>query len=149
MRNSYTVLSDEKSKIGSFCFVFSYYHFFVKNPINAASILTSTQYIKLEVLSKKSEFRLKSKANILLLSFEQYKYFASSIFWRRRRDSPASLLRSAARTRAPKQSPGLFLCFALPFSNLALYKKTGAQKCTCFLYGGDGEIRTRGGLLPN
>ena len=62
-------------------------------------------------------------------------------FWRRWRDSPASLPRSAARTRAPKQSTGLFLCFALPFSNLFILKKN-KHKSACSFFGADGEIRT-------
>ena len=62
-------------------------------------------------------------------------------FWRRWRDSPASLPRSAARTRAPKQSTGLFLCFALPFSNLFI-KKKNKHKSACSFFGADGEIRT-------
>ena len=44
--------------------------------------------------------------------------------------SPGELPRSPARNRAPKQSTGLFLCFALPFSNLSLYKKETATKVT-------------------
>ena len=63
----------------------------------------------------------------------QFAFYITTI-WRRRRDLPASLLRSAARTRAPKQSPGLFLCFALPFSNLALYKKQVHKSAPVFLW---------------
>ena len=48
-------------------------------------------------------------------------------------DSPASLPRSAARTRAPKQSTGLFLCFALPFSNLFIKKRTSTKVLVLFL----------------
>ena len=55
------------------------------------------------------------------------------LFWRRWRDSPASLPRSAARTRAPKQSTGLFLCFALPFSNLFIKKRTSTKVLVLFL----------------
>ena len=61
-------------------------------------------------------------------------YFgADGLFWRRWRDSPASLPRSAARTRAPKQSAGLFLCFALPFSNLFIKKRTSTKVLVLFL----------------
>ena len=66
-----------------------------------------------------------------------------AVFWRRWRDSPGSLPRSPARTRAPKQSPGLFLTptgFAL-FESLFLQKKQQAQNACCF-FGADGEIRT-------
>src|SRR5699024_4870755 len=70
----------------------------------------------------------------LALYKKQVHKSAPAFLWRRRRDSPASLLRSAARTRPPKQSPGLFLCFALPFSNLALYKKQVHKSAPAFLW---------------
>jgi len=56
------------------------------------------------------------------------------LFLAQMKSSPGSLSRSPARTRAPKQSTGLFLCFALPFSNLFYYikKKEQAQKCLFF-----------------
>ena len=65
------------------------------------------------------------------------------LFLAQMKSSPGSLSRSPARTRAPKQSTGLFLCFALPFSNLFYYiKKKNKHKSACSFLGADEEIRT-------
>ena len=57
------------------------------------------------------------------------------LFLAQMKSSPGSLSRSPARTRAPKQSTGLFLCFALPFSNLFYYikKRTSTKVLVLFL----------------
>ena len=57
------------------------------------------------------------------------------LFLAQMKRSPGSLSRSPARTRAPKQSTGLFLCFALPFSNLFYYikKRTSTKVLVLFL----------------
>ncbi len=56
----------------------------------------------------------------------------------------------SARTRAPKQSTGLFLSLSdCPVRISRLYNKKTNPKGFAFFIGGDGEIRTRGGLLPN
>ena len=62
--------------------------------------------------------------------------------------SPVELPRSPARTRAPKQSTGLFLCFALPFSNLSLYKKETATKVTVSFWRRWRDSNSRGGCPP-
>ena len=62
-------------------------------------------------------------------------------------DSPASLPRSAARTRAPKQSTGLFLCFALPFSNLFIKKRTSTKVLVLF-WRRWRDSNSRGGCPP-
>ena len=60
------------------------------------------------------------------------------LFLAQMKSSPGSLSRSPARTRAPKQSTGLFLCFALPFSNLFYYiKKKNEHKSACSFLGAD------------
>ncbi len=64
------------------------------------------------------------------------------LFLAQMKRSPGSLSRSPARTRAPKQSTGLFLCFALPFSNLFYILKKNKHKSACSFLGADEEIRT-------
>ena len=74
-----------------------------------------------------------------------HKTFNSKFMKKQTESSPGELPRSSARTRAPKQSAGLFLCFALPFSNLSLYKKRNSHKSDCFFLA---QMESSPGELP-
>ena len=100
------------------------------------------------VLSLTNGANIKRFSQLKLFSKKISHHLCDGLFWRRWRDSPASLPRSAARTRAPKQSAGLFLCFALPFSNLFILKKEQAQKCLFFFWRRWRDSNSRGGCPP-